>query len=114
MRLMEKYSAENARVRARENYHTPTQSAKELIDYTSASAEMQANSLFEQRWLDFMHGWIKENGSIPKKEAINGGAAVAGCNPSTTARYLEKYCSVACDCFKESRDSTGAKIITYR
>ena len=113
-KLIEEYSAKNVCARARENLHTPTTTAKDIVDYTSASPEMQANSIFEQRWLDFMHGWIKANGSIPKSEAINGGAATAGCNPSTTSRYLAKYCSSACCCFKEARDSTGGKVIVYR
>ena len=112
-RLITEYSAKNECVRARENYHAPTVTAKEQVDYTSGSPEMQANSIFEQRWLDFIHGWIRANGSIPKSEAINGGAAAAGCNPSTTARYLAKYAS-SIGCFKESRDSTGTKIIVYR
>ena len=112
-RLMEKLSAENESMRARENLNTPTTMAKEMVDYKSGSPEMQANSIFEQNWLDFMHDWIKSNGSIPKEEAINGGALVAGCNPSTTARYLAKYTS-SLSCFKISRDSTGVKIVSYR
>lgn len=112
-RLIEKYSAKNDWLRARENSHTPTTRAKEMVDYTSGSPEMQANSIFENRWLDFMHSWIMSNGSIPKEEAINGGALVAGCNPSTTARYLSKYTS-ALSCFKISRDDTGVRIVNYR
>jgi hypothetical protein len=110
--LILEYSAKNVCARARKNFHTPTTTAKELIDYTSASPEMQANSLFEQRWSDFIHEWVRSNGSIPKKEAIYGGAAIAGCSPSTTERYLGKYTS-SMGCFKESRDSSGAKIIIY-
>lgn len=112
-RLIEDYSAKNECVRARENHHIPTMTAKEQVDYTTASPEMQANCIFEQRWLDFMHDWIRVNGSIPKSEAINGGAAAAGCSNSTTARYLAKYAS-SMGCFKESRDSAGARIIVYR
>jgi hypothetical protein len=112
-KLIETYSAKNERERARENFNAPTILAKEIIDYTSGSPEMQANSLFEQKWLDFMHGWIRTNGSIPKEEAINGGALMAGCNPTTTNRYLSKYTS-SLSCFKETRDSSGAKIVVYR
>ncbi len=112
-RLIAEYSAKNECVRARENHHMPTVVAKEQVDYSSGSPEMQANSIFEQLWLDFMHGWIRANGSIPKSEAINSGAAAAGCNPSTTARYLAKYAS-SMGCFKESRDNTGIRIIVYR
>jgi hypothetical protein len=112
-RLIAEYSAKNEILRERENSHTPTILAKEIVDYTSGSPEMQANSIFEQKWLDFMHGWIRSNGSIPKEEAINSGALIAGCNPITTARYLSKYtCSMSC--FKITRDSTGAKIVIYR
>jgi hypothetical protein len=112
-KLIEKYSAKNECVREREIFQVPTKIAKEIVDYASGSPEMQANSLFEQKWLDFMHGWIRSNGSIPKEEAINSGALIAGCNPITTARYLSKYTS-SMSCFKITRDSTGAKIVTYR
>jgi hypothetical protein len=111
-RLMDEYSAKNECARARENHHIPTVMAKEQVDYTSGSPEMQANGIFEPRWLDFMHNWIRANGCIAKSEAIYGGAAVAGCNPSTTERYLKKYTS-SMGPFKESRDSAGAKIIVY-
>jgi hypothetical protein len=111
-RLISDYSAKNVCARARDNVSTPTTTAKEIVDYNSASPEMQANSLFEQRWLDFMHEWVRSNGSIPQKEAIYGGAAATGCSPSTTERYLGKYTS-SMGCFKESRDSSGAKIIVY-
>ena len=112
-RLIEDYSAKNECVCARENYHSPPITAKEQVDYTTASPEMQANSIFEPQWLHFMHEWIGANGSIPKSEAINAGAVVAGCSNSTTARYLAKYSS-SFGCFQESRDSTGVKIIVYR
>ena len=68
--------------------------------------------MFEQPWLDFMHEWVRAIGSIPKKEAIYGGAAVIGCSPATTERYLGKYTS-SMGCFKESKDSMGARIIVY-
>jgi hypothetical protein len=112
-RLIEDYSAKNECVRARENHHTPTVTAKEQVDYACGSQEMRANCIFEQRWLDFMHEWIRVNGSIPKSETINAGAAAAGCSTSTTARYLAKYSS-SFGCFQESRDSAGVKIIVYR
>ena len=112
-RLMDQYSAVNECMRARENWHVPTQMAKEQVDYSTGSVEMQANCIFEQRWLDFMHSWIRTNGSIPKDEAINAGAAVTGCNPSTTTRYLAKYASTM-GCFKVSRDSNGCKVVVYR
>lgn len=108
------YSAENALARARENKSQPTTMVKHMVDYSTGSIEMQANSVMEVIWLDFMHGWIRANGSIPKKEAINGGAAASGANPSTTARYLDKYTSVWAQCFVEIRDSLGGKMIVYR
>ena len=112
-RLIEDYSAKNVCVCARENSHSPTIIAKEQVDYASGSPEMQANNIFEQQWLNFMHNWIETNGSIPKSEAINAGALIAGCSISTTKRYLPKYTS-SIGCFKESRDSAGARIIVYR
>jgi hypothetical protein len=112
-KLIERYSAKNESVRERDIFSAPTTIAKELVDYNSGSPEMRANSLFEQKWLDFMHGWIRSNGSIPKEEAINSGALIAGCSPITTSRYLSKYTS-SLSCFKVSRDSTGVKTVAYR
>ena len=112
-RLIEDYSAKNECVRARENHYIATMIAKEQVDYASGSPEMQANSIYEQRWLDFMHEWIGVNGSIPRYEAIYSGSAAVDCSPSTTTRYLAKYSS-SFGCFQESRDSAGVKIIVYR
>jgi hypothetical protein len=112
-KMIDQYSAKNERECEREIFVVPTIIAKEKVNYSSGSPEMQANSIFEQKWLDFMHGWIRNNGSIPKEEAINSGALLAGCSPLTTSRYLSKYTS-SLSCFRETRDSSGAKIITYR
>ena len=112
-RIIERYSAVNECVRAQNNYHSPTITAREQVDYAAGSTEMQAAGLYEPRWLNFMNEWLNVNGSIPKSEAINGGAAAAGCSTTTTARYLAKYSS-SFGCFKESSDSTGDKIILHR
>jgi hypothetical protein len=113
LRLIQKYSAKNEVARARENHFIPTILSKDQVDYSNGSPELQLNSIFEKKWLDFMHGWIGANGSIPKDEAIYGGAAVAGCNPTTSERYLRKYTS-SMGCFTKDRDSSGSKIIKYR
>lgn len=47
----------------------------------------------EQKWLKFMDRWLKENGSIPLKEAINSGAYVADASSLSTQRYLQKHAS---------------------
>jgi len=90
-----------------------TRVVKDAIPYSNGSAEMQANYLFEidfRRWLlDF----ITAHGHISKKEAINAGAEVVGCNPTTAAKYLAKLVSIAGP-LMESQDLLKDTIITLK
>ena len=109
--LMAEYSAKNVCVRARKNL--PVSKIRTEVDYKQGSIEMQVNSEAEAGWLDFMKGWIDSNGSIPKNEAINSGAIVAGdISPSTTQRYLSKH-TASFGRFQETKEN-GIKVIIYR
>src|SRR4030042_1905599 len=66
---------------------------KDALPYHEGSAEMQANFLFEMDYRTWLLNVIKENGFLTKKQAINAGAEVCGCNPTTAAKYLAKLTS---------------------
>jgi hypothetical protein len=83
------------------------------VVYRDGSAEMQANYLFELDYRNWLNAYIDENGFIPKKEAINAGAEVVGCNPTTSAKYLAKLTSIVGP-LAEMKDMLGEVIIIPR
>jgi len=110
---IEKYSAKNVCVRARERGRESTHRIKELVEYREATPEMKANSYFETQFREWLMAVLRENRFILKKEAIYSGAEVVGCNPTTIVRYLGKLTSSAGN-LKESRDATGAMVVTFK
>ncbi len=86
--LISKYSPKNVCVR--EFPHDATTASKKMIDYTDASAEMQANLIYENKFLNWFIPFMNENKMISRKEARNTGAFRAGCSTSTIERYLDK------------------------
>lgn len=76
----------------------------------SGSAEMQVNALAEKHWRDWLYEKLEKEGSITKKEAINGGAFIAGCSPITISRYLDKLLSDAGGLWEE-KNGIGLKVI---
>jgi hypothetical protein len=100
---------ESVRERGIESTHI----LKAIVNYSQGSIEMQANSICERIFIDWILTEIKRLGQLLKKEAINSGAAVAGCSTVTASRYLDKLtCSVGP--LQESRDQTGTVIISFR
>lgn len=97
--------------RAEKDEVTPnTRIYKEAIPYHLGSPEMQANAVYEVRYRGWLLGFINARGFIPKKEAINAGAEVVGCNPSSAARYLAKLTSMVGP-LMEGKDATGQEIV---
>ena len=74
---------------------------------------MQANFLFEMDFRNWLLNVIKENGFLIKKQAINAGAEVCGCNPTTAAKYLAKLTSFVGPLMEE-RDMLGDIIVTFK
>ena len=74
---------------------------------------MQANFLFEIDYRSWLLKFMDEYEFITKKEAINAGAEVVGCNPTTSAKYLAKLTSLAGP-LCETKDMTGEVVILYR
>jgi len=87
-----------------------TRICKQAASYRDGSAEMQANYLFEVDYRSWLLAYIHENGFISKKEAINGGAEVVGCNPTTSTKYLSKLTSFVGP-LREIRDMLGDVVI---
>jgi len=112
-KTIEYHSAKNERARAQKSGLEATQTVKGLVDYRQGSAEMQANSYYEMQFREWLLGVLRENRVITRKEAVNSGAEVVGCNPTTTARYLAKLTSSIGN-LKESKDSTGTVVITFK
>ena len=100
-------------VTQRERENPSTRIVKSSVVYRDGSAEMQANYLFELNYRNWLNAYIDENGFIPKKEAINAGAEVVGCNPTTSAKYLAKLTSVVGP-LAEMKDMLGEVIIIPR
>jgi len=113
LRIIRAYSAKNVRESVRERGIESTHILKAIVNYSQGSIEMQANSICERIFIDWILTEIKRLGQLLKKEAINSGAAVAGCSTVTASRYLDKLtCSVGP--LQESRDQTGTVIISFR
>ena len=113
LRIIRAYSAKNVCESVRERGIESTHTLKALVNYSEGSIEMQANSICERIFIDWILNEIKRLGQLLKKEGINSGAAVAGCSPVTVSRYLDKLtCSVGP--LQESLDQTGNLVIIFR
>lgn len=113
LRLIRAYSAKNVRECVRERGIESTHILKAIVNYSQGSIEMQANSICERIFIDWILTEIKRLGQLLKKEAINSGAAVAGCSPVTASRYLDKLTCLVGP-LQESRDQTGTVVISFR
>jgi len=95
----------------RENQRTRI--VKGAVAYGEGSPEMQANLLFETRFRAWLLHYIKDNGFIPKHEAVNSGAEVVGCNPITSAKYLSKLTSLYGP-LREIKGMLGETVIVHK
>lgn len=101
-------------VRVERDELTPnTRIFKETLPYGQGSPEMQANAQYETRVRRWLLAYINEHGFIAKKEAIVASAEIAGCNPMSAARYLDKMTSIVGPLMVE-RDATGRELIYAR
>jgi hypothetical protein len=86
---------------------------KDALPYAEASPEMRANAQYETSFRTWLLEYIRNNGYVGKVDAVNAGAEICGCNPSTSGRYLAKLTSLAGP-LRESKDRTGAIVISYK
>jgi hypothetical protein len=100
-------------VREREEGKPSTRIARQLVDYRQGDSAMQANFLFELDFRMWLLDQVRDRGFIPQDDAINAGAEVVGCSPSTTARYLAKLTSSAGP-LKKQKDMLGCIVLSLR
>ncbi len=87
-----------------------TKQVRETVDYMSGPAEMQVNRLCELKFREWIINEVERLGKVERKEAINSGAAIAGCSQITTKRYLEKMIS-SVEGWKEEPSDFGPIIV---
>jgi hypothetical protein len=92
-RIVDSYRIQREKERDSGSASAATRFTKEVLDYNSGSIEMQANGLFEIRFIDWLWGKLESCQEVTKQEAINGGAYVTGANKQTTAKYLDPLTS---------------------
>ena len=90
-----------------------TQLVRQLVNYSAGSAEMQANSYFEVDFRVWVLQFIKATGFIGKQDAIDSGAEMVGCSPTTTTKYMKKLTS-RFGPLAETKDKTGAVILELK
>lgn len=112
-KLIKVYSDKNVREREREHGTGATKQIKALVDYSSGSIEMQANSHYENNYREWLLANIKQIGFITKYESIHSGAEFVGCSSVTSDRYLKKMIS-ATGVLKLARDPIGNTIVIFK
>lgn len=90
-----------------------TRVIKEAVPYKQGSPEMQASYLCELDYRTWILGKIRELGGFPRPDAINAGAEIVGCSPSTTTKYLAKLSSSEGP-LQETRDMLGDVILELK
>jgi hypothetical protein len=70
-----------------------TRFTKEVLDYHGGSVEMQANVLYEIKFINWLWRKLETGHEVTKKEATGGGSYISGANTQTVSRYLEPLVS---------------------
>lgn len=68
--------------------------AKETVDYSEGSPEMQVNDFAETAYRNWSIAMLRQRRLMLKKELVNAGAEEVGVSPVTTRRYLDKLTSI--------------------
>jgi hypothetical protein len=110
---MARYSAKNERERKKIKGDIPGDLVVAMVDYTSGSPEMQVNVRCKQLFTDWVIELLNSHGQWSKKDIINSGAHISGCNTQTSRRYLDALIG-SVGPLQESRDEMGEVIISYR
>ena len=107
------YSAKNEREREKMGVCVRDNLISAAVDYTSGSPEMQVNKKAKKWFIDWTLEIISKNGLWPKKDIINSGAHVAGCNTQTSRRYLDALTG-SVGPLQEIPDENGNVMIRFR
>jgi len=112
-RIIHRYSLQNERERENSPAMPATQFTKEILDYQGGSVEMQANTMFETRYREWIMHKVTTVTEFLKEDAINAGAERVGCSPLTTRRYLQKLTS-SDGPFYETKDAWGRVVLRFK
>ena len=112
-RIIQCHSLQNERARENSLAVPATQFTKEILDYHSGSTEMQANSLFEMSYREWLMNRVATMQEYLKEDAINAGAEQVGCSQLTTRRYLQKLTSSIGPLY-ETKDAFGRVVLRFK
>jgi len=112
-RIIHGYRLQNEREREIGSAIPATQFTKEIVDYQSGSTEMQANSLFETKFREWIIGKVVAMGEFLKGDAVYSGAEEVGCSPLTTKRYVQKLTSSS-GVFYETNNAFGQVVLRLK
>ncbi len=87
---------------------------RNAVDFTAGTPQMQANSLYEPTFRNWILGKFEKGAEfLDKEEVINSGAETAGCSVATATTYLKKLTSNAGP-LVEQRDLMGNTVIVLK
>ena len=92
-----------------------TRIVRQVVDYSDARAPvtMQANSLYEVDFREWLLKTVRERRMYLKADAVNAGAEMVGCSPETAKRYIAKLASPTGP-LRETKDKVGGWMLTFR
>lgn len=100
--------------RYRKHGNPSTQMVRNAVDFTAGTPQMQANSLYEPTFRNWILGKFEKGAEfLDKEEVINSGAETAGCSVATATTYLKKLTSNAGP-LVEQRDLMGNTVIVLK
>ena len=83
------------RKRRRKEGNSATRVARSAVDYSSGTAQMQANNIYEVRFRNWLLATLQSADHLDKDDVINSGAEITGCSLATATTYLKKLTSSA-------------------
>ena len=111
--IIHRYSLQNERERENGLAMPATQFVKEVLDYQGGSVEMQANTMFETDYREWVMNQVMTMHEYLKEDAISAGAELVGCSPLTTRRYLKKLTSSSGPLY-ETKDTFGRVVLKLK
>jgi hypothetical protein len=89
-----KAAAKRERNRKREEGNESTRAVRQMVDFRTGEATMQANAAYEVKFRNWVLGEVGQRGFIGKRKAVDSGAEYVGCSVLTAEKYLRKLTSM--------------------
>ena len=86
---------------------------KLAFDATNGSPELQANSMYEPLFRQWLLNLVGFQGAVLVMDALDGGSEFVGCSPNTAVRYLRKITSITGP-LRKTTDEMGIPIVVLR